>query len=194
MLAAARAEIDRSPEELPPILDPFAERWGDPAGGAAARARRGRGRSEPVALLINKAMIEIPPLFAGRPAVHPEVDATLMAWERAQGYEIAEQRRFLSVSKHASWGVVISELGSRDLLSTVVIGRGAATSAAPPSRVSKGPRRGMRETRSGLLSAALCEVWTILALISEWRESSSVAEAWWALIVETVPSACLPLS
>ena len=38
-----------------------------------------------MAVLINKAMIEIPPRFAGMPPVHPDIDKTLTTWERAQG-------------------------------------------------------------------------------------------------------------
>ncbi|MDE0700720.1 MAG: hypothetical protein OXH61_08385 [Acidimicrobiaceae bacterium] len=36
-------------------------------------------------MLINKAMIEIPPRFAGLPPVHPDIDTGLNTWERAQG-------------------------------------------------------------------------------------------------------------
>jgi len=46
------------------------------------------GDLNPVAVLINKAMIEIPPRFAGRPPVHPELRSELAGtagWERAQG-------------------------------------------------------------------------------------------------------------
>ncbi|MYG93970.1 MAG: DUF1156 domain-containing protein [Acidimicrobiia bacterium] len=38
-----------------------------------------------MAVLINKAMIEIPPRFAGMPPVHPNINKTLTTWERAQG-------------------------------------------------------------------------------------------------------------
>ena len=38
-----------------------------------------------MAVLINKAMIEIPPRFAGMPPVHPSIEKTLTTWERAQG-------------------------------------------------------------------------------------------------------------
>ena len=38
-----------------------------------------------MAVLINKAMIEIPPRFAGLPPVHPDVDQTLTTWQGAQG-------------------------------------------------------------------------------------------------------------
>ena len=49
----------------------------------------GSDKADPVAVLINKAMIEIPPRFAGRPAVNPESqsDLTVIAktWRGAQG-------------------------------------------------------------------------------------------------------------
>ena len=86
VLAEARAEIDRCfPDGPPPILDPF-------AGGGAIPLEAQRlgliaiaGDLNPVAVLINKAMIEIPPRFAGTPPVHPDIDTTLTTWERAQG-------------------------------------------------------------------------------------------------------------
>ena len=86
VLAEARAEIDRCfPEGPPPILDPF-------AGGGAIPLEAQRlgltvlaGDLNPVAVLINKAMIEIPPRFAGTPPVHPDIDQDLTTWERVQG-------------------------------------------------------------------------------------------------------------
>ena len=86
VLTEARAEIDRCfPDGPPPILDPF-------AGGGAIPLEAHRlgltalaGDLNPVAVLINKAMIEIPPRFAGMPPVHPDIDKTLTTWERTQG-------------------------------------------------------------------------------------------------------------
>ena len=43
------------------------------------------GDLNPVAVLIQRAMLEIPPRFAGRPPVHPDAGTALSAWERAQG-------------------------------------------------------------------------------------------------------------
>lgn len=95
VLAAARAEIEASCDgELPNILDPFcgggtipleAQRLGLPAYG---------GDLNPVAVLISKAMVEIPPRFAGLPPVNPDARAEsgLKTWERAQG--LAEDIRW----------------------------------------------------------------------------------------------------
>ena len=73
VLDAAKAEIRKSMgDELPPLLDPFA------GGGAIPLEAQRLGLQayaqdlNPVAVAINKAMIEIPPLFAGKAAVNPE--------------------------------------------------------------------------------------------------------------------------
>lgn len=73
VLNAAKAEIKRSMgDDLPPLLDPFA------GGGAIPLEAQRLGLEayaqdlNPVAVTINKAMIEIPPLFAGKTAVNPE--------------------------------------------------------------------------------------------------------------------------
>ena len=72
VLERARAEIRRSCNgELPPVYDPFsgggsipleAQRLGLPAYGSDLN---------PVAVMIGKAMIEIPPKFKDQPPVHP---------------------------------------------------------------------------------------------------------------------------
>lgn len=106
VLEAARAEIRRSwrevcelnkdhpqatelfdPEKMPGLHDPFA------GGGAIPLEAQRLGLEafatdlNPVAVLINKAMIEIPPRFAGRPPVHPDArrGASLQTWSGAEG-------------------------------------------------------------------------------------------------------------
>ena len=88
VLGEARAEIEAScGGELPNVLDPFcgggaipleARRLGLPAYG---------GDLNPVAVLISKALVEIPPRFEGLPPVNPDARAGsgLTTWERAQG-------------------------------------------------------------------------------------------------------------
>ena len=51
---------------------PVRRRRGDPARSPAARAGSYASDLNPVAVLINKAMIEIPPKFAGKPPVNPD--------------------------------------------------------------------------------------------------------------------------
>ena len=115
VLAKARAEIQKSwaetcelnrshpqaaqlfdPKRPPAFHDPFA------GGGALPLEAQRLGLESyasdlnPVAVLINKAMIEIPPRFAARPPVNPEVrlsrDAWSKQWEGAQG--LAEDVRY----------------------------------------------------------------------------------------------------
>ena len=88
VLADAGAEIEASCDGvLPNVLDPFcgggtipleAQRLGLPAYG---------GDLNPVAVLISKAQVEIPPRFAGLPPVNPEslAKSAIDTWERAQG-------------------------------------------------------------------------------------------------------------
>lgn len=76
VLAKARTEIRNSiGDDLPPLLDPFA------GGGAIPLEAQRLGLEayaqdlNPVAVTINKAMIEIPPLLVGKPAVNPDAQA-----------------------------------------------------------------------------------------------------------------------
>lgn len=115
VLEAARAELRRSwkracadnadhpraqelfdPEKLPAFHDPFA------GGGALPLEAQRLGLESyasdlnPVAVLINKAMIEIPPKFAGMPPVNPEARKNnaifQREWKGAQG--LAEDVRY----------------------------------------------------------------------------------------------------
>jgi putative DNA methylase len=90
----AKELFDRN--KLPAFHDPFA------GGGALPLEAQRLGLEayasdlNPVAVLINKAMIEIPPKFAGRPPVNPKsrAEKTLAArqWKGAQG--LAEDVRY----------------------------------------------------------------------------------------------------
>ena len=60
-------------EKAPPVLDPFAGGGSIPLEAQRLGLRAYASDLNPVAVLINKALIEIPPRFAGRPPVHPPV-------------------------------------------------------------------------------------------------------------------------
>ena len=86
VLAEARAEIGRCfPDGPPPILDPFAGGGSIPLEAQRLGLKALSGDLNPVAVLIQKAMLEIPPRFAGRPPVHPDLDRELTTWSGAQG-------------------------------------------------------------------------------------------------------------
>ena len=115
VLDAARAEIRRSwkrtcadnadhpranelfnPDQLPAFHDPFAGGGALPLEAQRLGLEAHASDLNPVAVLINKAMIEIPPKFAGQPPVNPEArkDRNLFArqWKGAQG--LAEDVRY----------------------------------------------------------------------------------------------------
>ncbi len=56
----------------PPVLDPFAGGGSIPLEAQRLGLRAYASDLNPVAVLINKALIEIPPKFANRPPVHPQ--------------------------------------------------------------------------------------------------------------------------
>ena len=115
VLEKARAEIRRSwrrtcadnrdhpcatelfdPEKLPAFHDPFAGGGAIPLEAQRLGLESYASDLNPVAVLINKAMIEIPPKFAGRPPVNPESNAGQVdisaAWKGAAG--LAEDVRY----------------------------------------------------------------------------------------------------
>lgn len=59
-------------EHAPPVLDPFAGGGSIPLEAQRLGLRAFASDLNPVPVLINKALIEIPPKFAGRPPVNPE--------------------------------------------------------------------------------------------------------------------------
>ncbi len=111
VLARARAAIRKSwretceinkgqpgfdPEQLPAFHDPFAGGGAIPLEAQRIGLEAHASDLNPVAVLINKAMIEIPPKFAGQPPVNPvsRADKSLFKreWKGAQG--LAEDVRY----------------------------------------------------------------------------------------------------
>lgn len=117
VLERARAEIRRSwrevcelnkehpqavdlfnPDKMPGLYDPFAGGGAIPLEAQRLGLESYASDLNPVAVLINKAMIEIPPKFSGRPPVHPPDDSqfsslnTQRQWRGASGF--AEDFRY----------------------------------------------------------------------------------------------------
>lgn len=85
VLEAARAEIRRSCEgNPPPILDPFAGGGSIPLEAQRLGLEAHASDLNPVAVLINKALIEIPPKFADLPPIHPNAENRAV-WKGAEG-------------------------------------------------------------------------------------------------------------
>ena len=84
-----------NPDRLPAFHDPFAGGGSLPLEAQRLGLESYASDLNPVAVLINKAMIEIPPKFAGRPPVNPTSRGKLGAsgsWKGAQG--LAEDVRY----------------------------------------------------------------------------------------------------
>jgi putative DNA methylase len=96
ILAAAKAEIMKSTNgEPPPLLDPFAGGGTIPLEAQRLGLEAHASDLNPVAVLINKAMIELPPKFANQPPIHPSDQRRLFEskiWKGAEG--LAEDVRY----------------------------------------------------------------------------------------------------
>ncbi|MBC8990877.1 DUF1156 domain-containing protein [Micromonospora chalcea] len=87
LLAEARAEILKSCDgSPPPILDPFAGGGTIPLEAQRLGLEAHASDLNPVAVLINKALIEIPPKFRDRPPVFPGLaESEIRTWKGAEG-------------------------------------------------------------------------------------------------------------
>lgn len=98
LLAEAHAEILKSTDGNPPaILDPFAGGGTIPLEAQRLGLEAHASDLNPVSVLINKALIEIPPKFAGQEPVFPgAADERMRDWPRATG--LAED-----VRRYGAW-------------------------------------------------------------------------------------------
>ena len=100
VLEEARAEIRRSTGgNPPPVLDPFCGAGSIPIEAQRLGLKAYGSDLNPVAVLITKALIEIPPIFANRPPVHPDARQGVGAsgtWNGAAG--LAED-----VRRYGAW-------------------------------------------------------------------------------------------
>jgi putative DNA methylase len=93
ILAEAKAEIMKSTDSNPPaLLDPFAGGGAIPLEAQRLGLEAHASDLNPVAVMINKAMIEIPPKFAGQPPVNPDSILIGGTWTNSAG--LAEDVRY----------------------------------------------------------------------------------------------------
>jgi putative DNA methylase len=86
LLEQARAEIRKScGGHPPPVCDPFCGGGSIPLEAQRLGLEAHASDLNPVAVLITKALIEIPPRFAGRPPVFPGAAGSRMSWPGATG-------------------------------------------------------------------------------------------------------------
>jgi putative DNA methylase len=91
------AILDYLQTKAPPVYDPFSGGGSIPLEAQRLGLRSYGSDLNPVAVLIGKALVEIPPKFAGRPPVNPKsraeaANGQLRAWKGAQG--LAEDVRY----------------------------------------------------------------------------------------------------
>ncbi len=86
LLKEAHEEILKSTDGNPPaILDPFAGGGSIPLEAQRLGLEAHASDLNPVAVLINKALIEIPPKWAGKPPVFPGAAEERLDWSQATG-------------------------------------------------------------------------------------------------------------
>lgn len=91
------AILDYLQTKAPPVYDPFSGGGSIPLEAQRLGLRAHGSDLNPVAVLIGKALVEIPPKFAGRPPINPKsraeaANGQLRAWTGAQG--LAEDVRY----------------------------------------------------------------------------------------------------
>lgn len=103
LMREVREEIRRSTGDEPPaVLDPFAGGGSIPLEAQRLGLEAHASDLNPVAVLINKALIEIPPRFAGRAPVFPGADDGTRIWPGAHG--LAEDvRRYGEWMREEAW-------------------------------------------------------------------------------------------
>ena len=103
LMREIREEIRRSTGEEPPaVLDPFAGGGSIPLEAQRLGLEAHASDLNPVAVLINKALIEIPPRFAGCAPVFPGADDGTRSWPGAHG--LAEDvRRYGEWMREEAW-------------------------------------------------------------------------------------------
>lgn len=93
ILNVAKNEILKSTDGKPPaLLDPFSGGGTIPLEAQRLGLEAHASDLNPVAVIINKAMIEVPPKFADQPPVNPESNCLTGTWKGAKG--LAEDVRY----------------------------------------------------------------------------------------------------
>lgn len=119
LLRVAHAEIAKCyAGDLPAILDPFAGGGSIPLEAQRLGMEAVASDLNPVAVLINRVLLEAVPRWLGRPPVHPGAEARLGAWSGASGF--AEDVRL-----YGEWMLEQARLRLRDLYPDVKLPDGS---------------------------------------------------------------------
>jgi putative DNA methylase len=123
VLADARAEILRSCDgPLPAILDPFSGGGAIPLEAVRLGLPTYTGDLNPVAVLIHRAMLEVPSRFAGRAPVSPEARFESV-WEDARGLaaDVEAYGRWMAAEAKRRIGAWYSDASTSDGLKATPI-------------------------------------------------------------------------
>jgi putative DNA methylase len=180
VLEAAQTEIRKSwarwcrlsgedPAQLPPFHDPFAGGGSLPLEAQRLGLEAHASDLNPVAVLINKAMIEIPPRFAGQPPVNPEARGKLDlkgGWRGAAG--LADDVRY-----YGDWmrQQALQRIGHLYPQATLPDGRQATVIAWLWARTVESPNPAFRGCQVPMVS-------------SFWLSTKPGKEAWVEPVVE----------
>ena len=180
LLETARTEIRKSwarwcrlsgedPTKLPPFHDPFAGGGSLPLEAQRLGLEAHASDLNPVAVLINKAMIEIPPRFAGQPPVNPKARGKLDlkgGWRGAAG--LADDVRY-----YGAWmrQQALQRIGHLYPQATLPDGRKATVIAWLWARTVESPNPAFRGCQVPLVS-------------SFWLSTKPGKEAWVEPVVE----------
>ncbi len=80
-----QAKVLFDPAKMPGLHDPFAGGGTIPLEAQRLGLEAFASDLNPVAVIINKALVELPPRFAGKSPVHPDAKKPLMAWSGVAG-------------------------------------------------------------------------------------------------------------
>ena len=123
LLAQAREEIRRSTGDDPPaILDPFAGGGSIPLEAQRLGLEAHASDLNPVAVLINKALIEIPHSFRDQPPVGPGLaDSQIRTWRGAQGLaaDVRHYGGWVRQEAETRVGTIYPKAGGRPVLAWI---------------------------------------------------------------------------
>ncbi|HEV2365723.1 MAG TPA: DUF1156 domain-containing protein [Caulobacteraceae bacterium] len=135
-------------EHAPPVYDPFCGGGSIPLEAQRLGLRAYGSDLNPVAVLISKALVEIPPTFAGIAPIHPGAERDLRHWQGAQG--LAKDVRF-----YGEWmrDQAMARLGSLYPDATLRDGRKATVIAWLWARTVRSPDPSVRGAMVPLASS-----------------------------------------
>ena len=96
LLNQAKAEIAKyyDKDNLPKLFDPFAGGGSIPLEGQRLGLKVLAHDLNPISVMINKAMIEIPPKYCGKPPVNPESQRSISGTAGSGTFGLAEDVKY----------------------------------------------------------------------------------------------------